>query len=225
MTSLYGTVSLFGRSTVTRKPACSSRACASSGDSLRMSGIGTGGGPRDTTSRTRVLSPVNDPPAGLCSMTMPFGSSAWRWMVVTVSPSVATRIFALSRLNPTTDGTATVPPPPVREREAAGDQRGDDREHDDERHEPLRTGLARFVQRDGRRLVRRRPPARPGRTTASTTPPICVGSTTPPPSAPSPASTSGCGGGNARARRRRARRPSWPRRDSARRDRAGRRAR
>ncbi len=31
--------------------------------------------------------------------------------VVTVSPSVATRIFAWSRLNPTTDGTATVPPP------------------------------------------------------------------------------------------------------------------
>ena len=44
-------------------------------------------------------------------MTTPLGSSALRMTVVTVSPSVATRIFAWSRLNPTTDGTATVPPP------------------------------------------------------------------------------------------------------------------
>ena len=73
-----------------------------------MLGTATGAGPPDTTSVTRWLA-LKSPAAGLCSMTVPFGSGAGRVEPTETSrPSAFALAIAWSTVKPLSPGIGTV---------------------------------------------------------------------------------------------------------------------
>ena len=174
---------------------------------------------------------TNAPGAGCCAITMPFGSSALRSTIVQREPGRARRASV---------AFAWAEPDDRRHRDGArlGGRRGDrdpatdEREQDGARSPTSRPAAPRRARAGGAscagrtRLVdddRRRDAARPGRTRSATTARSAWARRRR--SRRRARRARAVAAAAAHAPRRRARRASWPRRDSARPDRDGRRAR